>query len=224
MAPRVYFFHGILYAIKYAHISPLPIRLCNSHNSGDFDFAQWNLRTQMAEMASPSTGEESVKRIKQHNTVALSDRLCFDVYAAARAITRGYGPLLSELGLTYPQYLVMVTLWQHSPRTVKELGLSLDLDSGTLSPLLKRLAAAGLVTRHRRPDDERTVEIAPTPKGRALSIEATRVPVAIAAMMGITERDARNLRAVLRKLTSSLDQSERRGMHRIELQPPAAAS
>ena len=138
------------------------------------------------------------------DSVALSDRLCFDLYAAARAITRAYRPVLSGLGLTYPQYLVMGMLWQHAPRTVKDLGERLDLDSGTLSPLLKRLEASGLVTRRRRTDDERTVEITPTPTGRALERAAERVPVEMAAVMGISESEERKLRALLRKLTISL--------------------
>ncbi len=140
----------------------------------------------------------------QDHAAKLSDQLCFDLYAAARAVTRAYGPALAAVGLTYPQYLVMTTLWQHAPRTVKELGQRLDLDSGTLSPLLKRLESAGLVTRHRRPDDERTVEIAPTAKGRALVRDAAGVPRAMAGAMGISAQEARRIRAVLAKLIASL--------------------
>ncbi len=138
----------------------------------------------------------------------LSDQLCFDLYTAARAIARAYGPHLAALGLTYPQYLVMTALWQHAPRTVKELGQTLDLDSGTLSPLLKRLEAAGMVTRHRRADDERTVEIAPTAKGRALVRAAAGVPAAMAAEMGISAQDARRVRAVLGKLIASVGRNQ----------------
>jgi DNA-binding MarR family transcriptional regulator len=137
-------------------------------------------------------------------SVALSDLVCFDLYSAARAIIRAYRPILSGLGLTYPQYLVMVMLWQHAPRTVKDLGDNLDLDSGTLSPLLKRLEVSGLVTRRRRADDERTVEITPTSKGRSLERDAKRVPVEMAAVMGISETEERKLRALLRKLSASL--------------------
>jgi MarR family transcriptional regulator, organic hydroperoxide resistance regulator len=137
-------------------------------------------------------------------SVALSDLVCFDLYSAARAITRAYRPILSGLGLTYPQYLVMVMLWQHAPRTVKDLGANLDLDSGTLSPLLKRLEASGLVTRRRRADDERTVEITPTPKGRSFERDARRIPVEMAAVMGMSETDERKLRALLGKLSASL--------------------
>jgi DNA-binding MarR family transcriptional regulator len=145
-----------------------------------------------------------VSESNQDHAAKLSDQLCFDLYAAARAVTRAYGPALGAVGLTYPQYLVMTTLWQHAPRTVKELGQKLDLDSGTLSPLLKRLESAGLVTRRRRADDERTVEIAPTPKGRALMRDAAGVPRAMAGAMGISAQDARRVRAVLAKLITSL--------------------
>jgi DNA-binding MarR family transcriptional regulator len=137
--------------------------------------------------------------------VKLNDLLCFDVYSAARAITRAYRPLLATLGLTYPQYLVMVALWESAPRTVKELGESLELDSGTLSPLLKRLQASGLVTRQRRLDDERTVEVTPTARGRAMSRAAERVPTEMVSLMGISADEGRRLRALLGKLTASLD-------------------
>ena len=140
----------------------------------------------------------------QDHAARLSDQLCFDLYSAARAVTRAYGPALGAVGLTYPQYLVMTSLWQHAPRTVKELGQNLDLDSGTLSPLLKRLDAAGLVTRHRRPDDERTVEIAPTAKGRALARDASGVARTMAIAMGISAHEARQIRALLAKLIASL--------------------
>src|SRR5580704_18126951 len=136
--------------------------------------------------------------------VALSDLVCFELYAAARVVVRAYRPALSGLGLTYPQYLVMVMLWQDAPRTVKDLGEHLDLDSGTLSPLLKRLEASGLVTRRRRTDDERTVEITPTPKGTALQREAERVPIEMAAVMGISEGEERKLRLLLQKITDSV--------------------
>src|SRR5215210_637959 len=101
-------------------------------------------------------------------SVALDDQLCFALYAASRAVTARYRPMLEELGLTYPQYLVMMLLWEQDNQTVGQLGGRLALDSGTLSPLLKRLTAAGLVTRHRRTDDERSVSVRLTEAGRAL--------------------------------------------------------
>src|SRR3712207_7644033 len=91
-------------------------------------------------------------------SVALDDQLCFALYAASRAVTARYRPMLEQLGLTYPQYLVMMLLWEQDNQTVGQLGARLALDSGTLSPLLKRLTAAGLVTRHRRVEDERSEE------------------------------------------------------------------
>jgi DNA-binding MarR family transcriptional regulator len=137
-------------------------------------------------------------------SVAQSDQVCFDLYSAARGVLRAYRPVLSGLGLTYPQYLVMLMLWQHAPRTVKDLGANLDLDSGTLSPLLKRLEASGLVTRRRRPHDERTVEITPTPAGRALEREARRVPMDMASVMGLSDGEGRKLRSLLEKLSAAV--------------------
>ena len=101
-------------------------------------------------------------------SVLLEDQLCFALYAASRALTARYRPQLDAIGLTYPQFLVMMLLWEEDNQTVGQLGARLNLDSGTLSPLLKRLTAAGLVTRHRRVEDERSVSIALTDEGRAL--------------------------------------------------------
>src|SRR5687768_2321767 len=93
------------------------------------------------------------------NPLALDQQVCFALYSASRAITAAYRPLLAPLGLTYPQYLVMLALWERSPRTVRALGETLHLESGTLSPLLKRMEANGLITRTRSADDERQVLI-----------------------------------------------------------------
>jgi len=151
---------------------------------------------------------DALTELSRDHTAKLSDLLCFDLYAAARAVTRVYRPHLAALGLTYPQYLVMSALWQHAPRTVKELGKQLDLDSGTLSPLLKRLEATGLVTRHRRADDERAVEIAPTPKGRTLVQDAAGVASALATELGITAQEARRLRGLLGQLIASVQRND----------------
>lgn len=111
-----------------------------------------------------------------HDPLLLDRQVCFPLYAATNLITRLYGPVLGAIGLTYPQYLVMLVLWEHEPQTVGALGARLYLDSGTLTPLLKRMEAAGLVTRRRDPDDERRVLIALTPQGRALRDQAAHVP------------------------------------------------
>ena len=106
----------------------------------------------------------------------LDRQICFPLYAASNLITRLYRPVLSRLGLTYPQYLVMLALWEEAPRTVGALGDALYLDSGTLTPLLKRMEQAGLITRARDPEDERRVQVSLTPAGRSLRQEAEHVP------------------------------------------------
>ncbi len=106
----------------------------------------------------------------------LDNQLCFALYGAANRMTRLYRPMLDALGLTYPQYLAMLVLWEASPRTVGALGEALDLDSSTLTPLLKRLETSGLVTRDRDPEDERRVIVALTDKGRALRDQAVSIP------------------------------------------------
>ena len=111
----------------------------------------------------------------------LDNQICFAVYSAAHAFNRVYKPLLDRLGLTYPQYLVMLVLWEHDDVPLKDIGERLFLDSGTLTPLLKRLEAADLVKRTRSTEDERQVLIALTPKGQALREKARAVPQAILA-------------------------------------------
>lgn len=111
----------------------------------------------------------------------LDNQLCFALYSASLAMTKLYKPLLEELGLTYPQYLVMLVLWEGDGVMVSELGQRLSLDSGTLTPLLKRLEAAGLISRMRDAADERRVHIHLTQAGRKLKARAARVPGCIAA-------------------------------------------
>ncbi|MDB5928553.1 MAG: transcriptional regulator, MarR family [Polaromonas sp.] len=106
----------------------------------------------------------------------LDNQLCFALYSTSLAMTRLYKPLLDELGLTYPQYLVLLVLWEHDGLTVSALGERLFLDSGTLTPLLKRMEASGLVTRLRAVDDERRVHITLTPAGRVLKAQAAKIP------------------------------------------------
>ena len=130
--------------------------------------------------------------------------LCFELHAASRAMTAVYRPLLGEIGLTYPQYLVMLLLWEDEPRGIKDVGRVLELDSGTLSPLLKRLEAGGLVRRERRTTDEREVEVALTPAGRALRERARHVPRAIERATNLPEGDIENLRGTLAKLRAAL--------------------
>lgn len=112
--------------------------------------------------------------------------------------------MLEELGLTYPQYLVMLVLWENEPRGVKDLGNELGLDSGTLSPLLKRLEALGLVERRRSGDDERRVAVHLTPAGKDLSSKAGAIPQRLADAAGLTAGELEQLRGTLAKLTAAL--------------------
>lgn len=141
-----------------------------------------------------------------HPQLALDAQLCFPLYAATRAVTHAYADLLADVGLTYPQYLTMLALWETAePLTVGELGKRLRLDSGTLTPLLKRLEAAGLVVRRRDPDDERRVLLELTREGSDLRDRVTDVPMRLVEATGLTARDARELRRVLGKLLGALD-------------------
>lgn len=109
----------------------------------------------------------------------LDNQLCFALYSASLAMTKLYKPLLMPLGLTYPQYLVMLLLWEHTSLSVSELGERLYLDSGTLTPLLKRMEAAGFLERKRSSQDERRVDIGLTPAGRKLKASAARVSTCV---------------------------------------------
>jgi DNA-binding MarR family transcriptional regulator len=137
----------------------------------------------------------------------LDRQVCFALYSASRAATAVYRPVLDELGLTYPQYLVMLVLWESEPRGVKELGGELGLDSGTLSPLLKRLEALGFVERRRSGEDERRVAIHLTPAGRSLSGPASAIPQRLADAAGLSMGELEQLRSTLGKLTAALHES-----------------
>ncbi|MFC9438713.1 MarR family winged helix-turn-helix transcriptional regulator [Nocardia sp. NPDC057030] len=136
--------------------------------------------------------------------LTLDEQICFPLYAASRAMTAVYRPKLERLGLTYPQYLVMLALWERDGRSVGEVCHALALDSGTLSPLLKRLEAAGFVRRQRAADDERRVDIELTDRGRALRAEARGIPAEMAEACGLSVDEFLALRATLRRLTSAL--------------------
>src|SRR4051812_1681717 len=125
--------------------------------------------------------ENTAPKAAATGPLLLANQLCFAVYSTAHAFNRVYKPLLDALGLTYPQYLVMLVLWEQDDVAVKEIGERLFLDSGTLTPLLKRLEAAGLIKRTRSRQDERQVLIALTARGQALREQAKTVPEAILA-------------------------------------------
>ncbi|MGW5636850.1 MarR family winged helix-turn-helix transcriptional regulator [Streptomyces sp. NPDC003832] len=141
----------------------------------------------------------------QEEWLRLDRQICFSLHAAARAFNGVYRVTLKDLGLTYPQYLVMLVLWEHGDMPVKRLGEHLRLDSGTLSPLLKRLEAAGLLRRERSTRDERSVEVRLTGEGSALRERALEVPRRIAAATGFDVAEIGDLRTRLDALTTALD-------------------
>ncbi|HEY8381131.1 MAG TPA: MarR family transcriptional regulator [Microvirga sp.] len=153
-----------------------------------------------AEATPPSNGDADATR-----SLRLEDQLCFAAYSVAQAFNRVYKPQLDRLGLTYPQYLALLVLWDRDDRTVKQIGDQLNLDSGTLTPLLKRLEAAGIVRRTRDVHDERQVRISLTDKGRSLKEPAadTRSGVACATGMSIEQIEA--LRRHLIELRDTLN-------------------
>jgi DNA-binding MarR family transcriptional regulator len=147
----------------------------------------------MTDMVADEPGEDPL---------LLDRQVCFPLYAATNLLNRLYGPVLRKLGLTYPQYLVMLVLWEQEPQTVGALGARLYLDGGTLTPLLKRLESAGFVTRKRDPRDERRVMIGLTERGKALRADALHVPGTIAASR--TPEGVEELRDSVRGLVALL--------------------
>ncbi|UVK39758.1 MarR family transcriptional regulator [Mesorhizobium sp. AR10] len=149
-----------------------------------------------SEVPAVSAGTIRVQRLDQ--------QLCFALYSASGLMTKLYRPLLEPLGLTYPQYLAMLALWERAPSTVGELGEALGLDSATLTPLLKRLETSGLVTRRRDAADERRVLVEPTAQGQALREQAKAVPVALSCQLPLEAEEAKRLRRALTSLVADL--------------------
>ncbi|MEU3454060.1 MarR family transcriptional regulator [Micromonospora sp. NPDC006766] len=141
--------------------------------------------------------------------LALEQQVCFALSVAARGVVAVYRPLLEPMGLTHPQYLVMLALWQHAPLSVRELSRLLQLDPGTLSPLLKRLEAIGYLQRERNPVDERSLAVTLTAKGRALRAEAERIPPAIVERLGMPLDDLRKLHVALTEVIDAALQASK---------------
>lgn len=138
----------------------------------------------------------------------LEDHLCFHLYALSRQITTLYRPLLEKLDLTYPQYLVMLLLWEHRQLSVKSIGEQLKLDSGTLTPLLKRLEKRGVLTRKRDQQDERLVNISVTSLGEELKEMASGIPAQLSQQIPIGAKEGRLLVKQLRTILSSISQKD----------------
>ncbi|MGI8713407.1 MAG: MarR family winged helix-turn-helix transcriptional regulator [Solirubrobacteraceae bacterium] len=156
--------------------------------------------------AAPSTEDLAAALTLEELPAALTldEALCFALYSASRALTGFYRPRLDALGITYPQYLVLLALWERDGLTVGTLGERLRLDYGTLSPLLKRLEAGGLVSRVRRTEDERSVTVSLTGGGRALRPRAVCIPDQVMAATGLDRESFESLREVLGHLTAAV--------------------
>lgn len=137
----------------------------------------------------------------------LDNQLCFALYAASRLVVQSYAPLLAELGLTYPQYLVLLALWEKDGLTVKELGNLLFLDSGTLTPVLSKMAEAGFIKRSRSASDDRRVENFLTDKSRHMKSEAVKVPVTLFCQSGMNLEETASLRDTLRGLLQRVERN-----------------
>jgi DNA-binding MarR family transcriptional regulator len=139
--------------------------------------------------------------------IKLDVLICFAAYSASHAFSRFYRPLLDKLGLTYPQFIVMMVLWEKGRTTMKALTEELMLDSNTLTPLLKKLEAAGLVERSRNKDDERVLDVAPTDKGMAMKLDGQRASVALAEATGETLEGVLELQQRLTKMRQHVEKS-----------------
>ncbi|AYO57857.1 MarR family transcriptional regulator [Chryseobacterium sp. 6424] len=142
--------------------------------------------------------------MENSQTPKLGEQLCFPFYLIAKEIANLYRPFLEELGITYPQYLVMMILWEEQPQTVNQIGEKLTLDSGTLTPLLKRLEAKGYLTRKRKVEDERVVQIFLTDEGTVLQHEACLIPGRMNEKLGLTDQDLCELKNTLHKLLTTI--------------------
>ncbi len=140
----------------------------------------------------------------EFNPLLLENQLCFPLYAVSKEVVRSYGPLLKELGLTYTQYIAMMVLWEEEKVTIKHLGERLYLDSGTLTPLVKKLEEKGYVERRRMPQDERAVEVRITKTGKKLHEKAVSVPYAMASCIKLEPDEALVLRKLLDKVLDHL--------------------
>jgi MarR family transcriptional regulator, organic hydroperoxide resistance regulator len=148
-----------------------------------------------------TTGETTPQAaFESEDMLALDRQVCFALAVAARNVIAVYRPVLEPLGLTHPQYLVMLALWQYGPLSVKDLSGLLQLDPGTLSPLLKRLEAAGLLRRERDPKDQRNLALALTEKGTALRAQAEKIPAGIVQRLGMPLEELMELHGVLTRV------------------------
>jgi MarR family transcriptional regulator, organic hydroperoxide resistance regulator len=148
--------------------------------------------------------------LEELDPLALENQVCFALAVAARTVISVYRPLLEPMNLTHPQYLVMLALWQDAPLSVTELSHRLELDPGTLSPLLKRLEAAGYLTRERDPADERSLAVRLTPAGVALRAQAEQIPPAIVERLDMELPELRDLHGALTEVIAAARRAQQR--------------
>lgn len=141
---------------------------------------------------------------KADTALLLNNQMCFALYATSRAITKKYAELLADLGLTYPQYLTLLALWEHDGKGVHELAQKLEIEGATMTPLLQRMEKLGFVTRKRGTEDERRVNVFLTEKGKALRAKALSVPSALGCAMGVDDAQAQAVIFELSKIRASL--------------------
>ncbi|SKC01686.1 transcriptional regulator, MarR family [Arthrobacter sp. 49Tsu3.1M3] len=139
----------------------------------------------------------------EQDDLLLEQQLCFALTVASRSVVGAYKPVLDRLGLTHPQYLVMLCLWEASPRSVRDISEALAQEPATISPLLRRLETAGFITRQRMEGNERTLEVRLTPRGAALREQATEVPGIMMARLGLTREQVRQLHASMMDLIAA---------------------
>lgn len=144
-----------------------------------------------------------------NDPLALTNQLCFSLSVASRMVVQSYRPILEPLGLTHPQYLVMLSLWGSSPRTVKDLSSELMQDSATLSPLLKRLEYRGLICRDRDPENERALAVTLTDEGRELKEKASEVPVIMMERLGVTAEQVKELNTAMHRMITQAEEASR---------------
>lgn len=155
--------------------------------------------TDVTESAQGTTGDHD----RADDDLLLEQQLCFALTVASRSVVGAYKPVLDQLGLTHPQYLVMLCLWESSPRSVRDISDALAQEPATISPLLRRLEAAGFLTRQRMAGNERTLAVGLTPKGASLRQQATRVPGTMMARLGLTREQVRLLHASMTALIAA---------------------
>ena len=141
----------------------------------------------------------------KYDALLLSNQLCFPLYACSREVIKQYKPFLDEIDLTYTQYITMMVLWESHCVTVKELGLRLYLDSGTLTPLLKKMESKGLLTRKRSEEDERSLLVTITEKGEKLRDQAVDIPTKLAQCVNLTPDETKTIYRLLYKLLSQVE-------------------